>query len=361
MSGPVRTYLIAEAGVNHNGSIDTAIQLVDAAVDAGVDAVKFQTFKADKLVSKLAEKAAYQIRNTGKQETQYAMLKRLELDDDAHETLSHYCAQKKIDFLSTPFDIESLDLLVNRFNLPLIKIPSGEVTNAPFLLEIAKTNKRVILSTGMCSLGEVEQALGVLAFGYIGNNEMPTVRAFEKAYISPQGRQAIADNVTLLHCTSEYPAPLQDVNLRAMETMRKAFSIPVGYSDHTAGITVPIAAVALGAVVIEKHFTLDRGMPGPDHKASLEPNELKEMVRAIRQVEMAMGTSLKQPSEIELANKSIARKSLIVKKAIRKGEQFTSENLTIKRPGSGLSPMHYWEWLGKTANQNYFPDDEVMP
>lgn len=354
-----KVFIIAEAGVNHNGSLELAKKLIDVAVDAGADAVKFQTFKAEKLASKSAEKAEYQIRNTGETDSQYDMLKKLELDENAHELLVQYCVKKKIQFLSTPFDQESLDLLVNKFDLPYIKIPSGEITNAPFLLDIAKTQKKVILSTGMSRLGEIEQALGVIAFGYIGSIEAPTASAFEKAYVSMEGRQAIVDNVTLLHCTTEYPAPLQDVNLRAMETLQRAFSLPVGYSDHTVGTAVPIAAVALGAVMIEKHFTLDRDLPGPDHKASLEPLELKEMVEAIRQVEVAMGSPMKQPSSIELQNRLIGRKSLVVAKYISKGDIFSTENLTIKRPGKGISPIHYWDWLGKTAGQNYSPDDEV--
>jgi N-acetylneuraminate synthase len=359
MNNPFHVYIIAEAGVNHNGSVDMAMQLVDVAVEAGADAVKFQTFKAEKLASKSAEKAAYQIRNTDVAESQFEMLKKLELDESAHKKLVRYCAMKKIQFLSTPFDWESLDLLINKFDLPYIKIPSGEITNAPFLLDIAKKHKPVILSTGMSTLGEIEQALGVLAFGYIDSDNAPNTSAFENAYVSVKGRQAIADNVILLHCTTEYPAPFQDVNLRAMDTLQKAFSLPVGYSDHTVGIIVPIAAVALGAVMIEKHFTLDRNLSGPDHKASLEPEELKKMVEAIRQVEIAMGTSLKQPSAVELQNRLIGRKSLVAAKRISKGDRFSSENLTVKRPGKGVSPIRYWEWLGKTAGQDYMPDDEV--
>lgn len=355
------TYIIAEAGVNHNGSLDMAISLIDAALDAGADAVKFQTFNADRLASKSAEKAAYQIRNTDEAESQHEMLKKLELDEKAHQILVRYCVNKKIQFLSTPFDTESLDLLVKLFDLPLIKIPSGEITNAPFLLDIARTQKPVVLSTGMCTLGEIEQALGVLAFGYIQNAEMPGIRAFENAYVSREGREAISGKVTLLHCTTEYPAPLQDVNLRAIDTLEKAFSLPVGYSDHTVGISVPIAAVALGAVVIEKHFTLDRTLPGPDHNASLEPDELKAMVQAIREVELSLGNSFKQPSSIELQNRLIGRKSIVASTSIREGETFSPSNLTIKRPGTGVSPLHYWDWLGKSSNKDYLADDVVTP
>ena len=356
---PTNVYIIAEAGVNHNGSIDLAKKLIDAAADAGADAVKFQTFKADKLVSRSAPKAGYQLERTDALESQHEMIRKLELDEAAHHALIQHCRVKGIEFLSTPFDIESLDLLSVTFQLPRIKLPSGDITNAPLLLAAAKTNKPVILSTGMCTLGDIETALGVLAFGYSGGNEAPSITAFEAAYASPEGRKKLQNNVTLLHCTTEYPAPYNDVNLRAMGTMHEAFGLPTGYSDHTCGIAIPIAAVALGAVVIEKHFTLDRNLPGPDHKASLEPCELKRMVAAIREVELALGSGIKQPAPSERANRAVARKSLVAAKPIRKGESFDADNIAVKRPGDGVSAVHYWHWLGKIAGRDYAIDDKL--
>lgn len=355
-----RTYIIAEAGVNHNGSLDMAKQLVEVAAEAGADAVKFQTFKADKLVSRSAPKAEYQIKTTDAGELQHEMIRKLELDESAHEILIEHCRICKIEFLSTPFDLESVDLLAGRFNLTCIKIPSGEITNAPLLLRIAQTGKPVILSTGMSTLGEVEDALAVLAFGYLGNSR-PSIEAFRAAYCSVEGQALLQDRVRLLHCTTEYPTPLEDVNLRVMDTLKCAFSLPVGYSDHTEGIAVPIAAVALGAVVIEKHFTLDATLPGPDHKASLEPAELRQMVHSIRNIEQALGISTKHPVPSELKNMAVARKSLVAASIIRTGEQFTDENLTVKRPGKGLSPMHQWEILGRKASKNYAIDELVEP
>jgi N-acetylneuraminate synthase len=354
-----KTYIIAEAGVNHNGSLEMAKQLIDVAADAGADAVKFQTFKAEKIVSRTAPKAEYQTKTTGASETQFDMIKKLELDEEDHGLLIDYCHERNIHFLSTPFDIESVQILTNRFNLPRIKISSGEITNAPLLLETARSGKPVILSTGMSTLGEVETALGVLAFGYSRSDEFPSLAAFQQAFCSEEGQQALREKVVLLHCTTEYPAPFQDVNLRAMDTLTAAFGLPVGFSDHTQGIAVPIAAVARGAVVIEKHFTLDRNLPGPDHKASLEPNELKAMVQSIRQVEEALGNPIKSPAPSELKNISVARKSLVVARAIRRGERFTEENLTVKRPGDGISPLQYWEWLGRIADKDYEADEMV--
>jgi N-acetylneuraminate synthase len=354
-----RVYIIAEAGVNHNGSLDLAKRLVDVAANAGADAVKFQTFKADKLVS-AAPKAEYQMKLTDVSESQYEMIQKLELDEAAHAVLILHCKSKGIEFLSTPFDLESLEMLVREFDLSRIKIPSGDITNAPLLLEAARSAKPVILSTGMSSLGEVETALGILAFGYTNKHELPSLPAFEKAYGSIMGRKALQERVTLLHCTTEYPAPFADINLRTMTTLRQAFGLPVGYSDHTPGTAIPVAAVALGAVIIEKHFTLDRNLPGPDHKASLEPDELKQMVRSIREVELALGSSIKQPAKSELKNRPVARKSLVATRDIHKGEVFTRDNLSVKRPGDGISPVHYWEWLGKIANRNYQRDDKVQ-
>jgi N-acetylneuraminate synthase len=354
--------IIAEAGVNHNGSVEMAKKLIDCAAQAGADAVKFQTFKAEDLVSKTAQKAEYQQKATDKYESQYDMLKKLELSENMHDTLVEYCQQCSIQFLSTPFDEASLNLLVEKYDIPYIKIPSGEITNAPFLLQIARNGKPVILSTGMSTLGEVEQALGVLAFGYTAKlSDKPSSQSFYEAYISSVGQQALQQNVTLLHCTTEYPTPYDEVNLRVIATLKNAFGLQVGYSDHTQGIGVPIAAVALGAVVIEKHFTLNRELPGPDHKASLEPHELKEMVTGIRQIEEAMGDARKMPTLLELKNKQIARKSLVAIQDIKKGEVFTADNLGVKRPGDGISPLGYWEWLGKKAEQNYCIDEKILP
>ncbi|MBP2636932.1 MAG: N-acetylneuraminate synthase [Firmicutes bacterium] len=352
-------YIIAEAGVNHNGSLIMAKQLIDAAVAAGADAVKFQTFKAASLVSQEAPKADYQLQTTDSEETQFAMLKKLELDETAHDELKKYCKQNRIDFLSTPFDTESLQLLVNKYNLPYIKIPSGEITNAPFLLEIARTGKPVILSTGMSTLGEVEDALQVLAFGYLNTPIKPGRQAFEEAYAAPEGQALLKAKVMLLHCTTEYPAPFEEVNLQAMDTLREAFGLPVGYSDHTPGYTVAIAAAARGAQLIEKHFTLDRNLPGPDHKASLEPQELAEMLQAIRIVEKALGQPLKTPTVSEVKNKAVARKSLVARQTIRQGEEFTEDNMTVKRPGTGLSPLYFWDLMGKRAAKAYVPDEQV--
>lgn len=354
-----RTYIIAEAGVNHNGSVTMAKELIDVAAECGADAVKFQTFRAEQIVSKTAAKAEYQKRTTNAAESQYDMIKKLELDEDVHEILIEYCQLKGIQFLSTPFDLPSVKLLVNKFDLPYIKIPSGEITNAPFLLEIAKTNKPVILSTGMSTLGEIESALSVLTFGYLHKSQHPCIEAFQQAYSSVEGQQVLQQKVSLLHCTTEYPAPFSEVNLKAMDTLRNAFGLVVGFSDHTPGIAVPIAAVARGAAIVEKHFTLNNNLPGPDHKASLEPEELKKMVEGIRQIEDALGHSCKMPTTSESKNKVVARKSLMTNRAIGKGEKFTEENLATKRPGNGISPMHYWEWLGKTAERDYEQDERV--
>jgi len=304
-------FIIAEAGVNHNGSIETARKLVDVAAAGGADAVKFQTFKAENVVSRFAEKAAYQKEMTDAGESQLDMIRKLELGEAAHLDLINHCKQKNILFLSTPFDLDSIDLL-ERLNVPLWKIPSGEITNLPYLIKIAQTHKPVILSTGMSTLEEVRTAIAVL-------------------------RQHGAGEITALHCNTEYPTPYEDVNLNAMLTMRQELGIEVGYSDHTPGIEVPIAAAALGATVIEKHFTLDRNMEGPDHKASLEPDEFAAMVRAIRNIEKSMGTGEKKPSPSETKNIAITRKSIVAMRRIRKGEKLTEENITVKRPGNGVS------------------------
>lgn len=356
------TYIIAEAGVNHNGSLTMAIELVNAASEAGANAVKFQTFKASNIVTKSAPKAEYQQINTDAVESQYEMLKKLELSAEDHQTLIDHCKQKKIDFLSTPFDLESVDLLVQTLGLTMLKLPSGEITNAPLILRAAQSGASIILSTGMSTIGEVETALGVLAFGFMNQDAalQPSIASFQEAYVSAEGQQLLQEKVTILHCTTEYPAPYEDVNLLVMDTLKHTFQLPIGYSDHTEGIAITIAAVARGAAVVEKHFTLDRSLPGPDHQASLEPNELKQMVQSIRQVEQAIGHRRKSPVPSELANRAIARKSIVAAREIAQGELFTEQNLTIKRPGDGVSPIYLWEYLGKAATRSYSIDDKVQ-
>ena len=330
-----KVFIIAEAGVNHNGSLELAKKLIDVAVEAGADAVKFQTFKADKLVSKNAQKADYQKQTTSTDESQYEMIKKLELDADAHQVLINYCYDKGIMFLSTPFDHDSIDLL-NAFQIPIFKIPSGEITNLPYLRHIGSLGKNVILSTGMSNLNEVHDALDVL------------IKA-----------GTLKEKITVLHATTEYPCPIAEVNLRAMQTMHNAFSLEVGYSDHTQGIEIPIAAVAMGAKVIEKHFTLDRNLPGPDHKASLEPIELSCMIAAIRNIELAMGDGIKRLALSEAKNMPVARKSLVAKCKIAAGDVFDSESLTTRRPGTGISPMRWDEVIGKKACRNFLPDELI--
>ncbi|MBM4943814.1 N-acetylneuraminate synthase [Vibrio parahaemolyticus] len=348
------TLIIAEAGVNHNGQEELAFALVDAAHEAGADIVKFQTFKAKKLVTEEAKQAEYQVTNTKKQESQLAMLSRLELSYEIHHDLVKYCNSLGIEFLSTAFDLESLDFLVNDLGLTRLKLPSGELTNAPLVLAHARTGCDLIVSTGMATLSEIEAALGVIAFGYTAaQDEKPSMLGFQEAYASEAGQKALKEKVTILHCTTEYPAPMAEINLRTMDTLGRAFDLAAGYSDHSEGITIPIAAVARGAVLIEKHFTLDKNMEGPDHKASLEPQELGAMVKAIRQIEVALGSSVKTPTESEVKNKAVARKSLVAATDIKEGEELTELNLTIKRPGSGLSPYRYWELIGSKATKGY--------
>ena len=354
-----KTYIIAEAGVNHNGSLKIATQLIDIALEAGADAVKFQTFNASKVISHNAPKADYQIAMTGAAESQLEMVKKLELDMAAHRLLIEHCAKRKIAFLSAPFDLDSVNLLQS-LDIAQFKIPSGEITNAPLLLEVARTKKPIILSTGMSTLSDVEKALSVLAFGYMYEIDVaPSIAGFETAYCSAIGQAILRKNVILLHCTTEYPAPFDEVNLRVMDTLGSAFGLQVGISDHTTGIAVPIAAVARGAVVVEKHFTLDKNMSGPDHRASLEPSELKCMVESIRQVETALGLTRKIPMKSEIKNMEIARKSLVAACPIMQGEKFSSENITSKRPGKGISPFLYWDYLGKTSPRSLEIDDEI--
>lgn len=326
----MKTLIIAEAGVNHNGSFELAKQLVDKAAEAGADIVKFQTCKAENVISRYADKAEYQKKTTGEADTQLDMVRKLMLTYEEYGQLKDYCEEKGIRFLSTAFDLPSVDYL-HSIGMGLWKIPSGEITNLPLLIKIAQLHEPIIMSTGMSVLEEVGNAVRVL-------------------------KENGATDITLLHCTTEYPAPYEDVNLKAMDTMKEAFGFPVGYSDHTKGIEIPIAAVARGACVIEKHFTLDRNMEGPDHKASLEPQELAEMVRTIRNVEQAIGDGIKKVSASELKNQDIARKSIIAAKAIKAGETFTEENVTTKRPGSGIDPMRWFDLLGKTAKHDYEED-----
>lgn len=330
-----RTLIIAEAGVNHNGEIDKAIRLIDVAADAGADYVKFQTFSADRLATRQAAKADYQVAALGTAETQFEMLQRLELSAEDHERIASHCVARGIGFLSTGFDQESVDFLVS-MGVGILKIPSGELTNLPYLRHIARLGKPIICSTGMATLAEVGEAIDAIELA-----------------------GAHRSSITLLHCTTEYPAALPDVNLRAMLTLRDTYGIAIGYSDHTLGIEVPIAAVAMGATVIEKHFTLDSTFPGPDHRASLEPDQLKAMVTAIRHVELALGDGLKVPRDIEERNKLVVRKSLVAATQIRAGELFSATNLAVKRPGTGISPMRWDEVIGKYAPRDFAQDELI--
>ena len=355
-------YIIAEAGVNHNGSPKLARSLVDVAAEAGADAVKFQSFRADDLVSQSAPRAAYQADNLGGSETQREMLRKLELSFDDQREVAAHAAKAGIEFLSTPFDLASLDFLVRDLGLSRIKVGSGDLTNAPLLLAAARTGRDVILSSGMASLEETLTALGILAFGYIaGSSESPTPAAFVRAWESERSRSAVATHVTLLHCTSEYPTPPADVNLRAMDALREATGLRVGLSDHTDGIAISIAAAARGAVMIEKHFTMDRSMTGPDHRASIEPDDLKQLVKSVRDVERALGTGVKAPMAGEFSTRAVARRSLVAGTSIRAGEVFSAENLLVKRPGTGVAPILYWEYLGRVATRDYAQDELIDP
>ena len=328
--------IIAEAGVNHNGSVDLAKKLIDVAVEAGADVVKFQTGKPENVMVRNAPKAPYQTVTCDPAESQFEMGKRIELDDAAHREIVAYCKSKNAKFLSTPFDFESIGFL-HSLGVDTFKIPSGEITNFPYLMEIGRYCKKVILSTGMANLGEIENALNILITAG-----------------TPR------ENITLLHANTAYPTPMADVNLRAMQTIADAFKVAVGYSDHTLGIEAAIAAAALGATVIEKHFTLDRTMPGPDHQASLEPDELKAMIKAIRNIELALGDGIKKPSASEIPNMPIARKSLVAAVPIKKGEVFTIKNVTVKRPALGVNPMRWNEYIGRIASRDYAEDELLV-
>ena len=330
-----RVYVIAEAGVNHNGCVDTAKKMIDVAAAVGADAVKFQTYRAERVISVYAEKAEYQKRNTPENESPLAMSRKLELDEEAHRELVSCCKSKDITFLSSPYDSESIELL-DDLGLEIFKIPSGEITNLPYLRKIGGLRKKIILSTGMAELEEIRAALDILVEGGTAK-----------------------ENITILHCNTQYPTPMEDVNLRAMVTLRETFGVETGYSDHTRGIEVSLAAVALGASVIEKHFTLDRDMEGPDHKASLEPDELKTLVTSIRNIEIALGDGVKKPSASELKNMPIARKSIVAAEAIRAGDVFTEKNITTKRPGTGISPMEWDRIPGQKAKRDFRKDEPI--
>jgi N-acetylneuraminate synthase len=361
-TGTAGVVVIAEAGVNHNGSVDRALSMIDAAAAAGADFVKFQTFRAAQLASSRAPKARYQLAHTDAAQSQLDMLRQLQLSESDHEALLALAVRRKIGMLSTPFDLPSLHLLTKRLGMQLLKVPSGEITNGPFLLEIARTGREVILSTGMSSLAEIEAALAILAFGYTEatSGSEPADDAFASAYASAAGRGALLQKVRLLHCTTEYPAPFAEVNLLAMDTLAVAFGLPVGLSDHTSGTHIAVAAVARGACIVEKHFTLDRTLPGPDHAASLEPQELGLMVRNIRDVEAAKGDGIKRPSSSEWKNRAVARKYLVATARIAAGEAFSSQNVGSKRTGGGISPMDYWSVLGRVASRDFEPDDPIV-
>ena len=351
-----RVLIIAEAGVNHDGSLDDACRMIDVAAEAGADVVKFQTFEPEAVLTARAMKAAYQATNTGEGGTQLDMVRKLALSRDDHRVLADRCAARGVRFMSTAFDRGSLDFLAG-LDMPAVKIPSGDLTWGDMLLAAARVGPPLIVSTGMATLAEVREALSVIAFGLTRDGDPADEADLEAAFV--EGQAALRNRVTLLHCTTEYPAPLEAINLRAMTTLVETFGLQVGYSDHSLGLTVPIAAVARGARVIEKHFTLSRSRPGPDHPASLEPDELAAMVRAVREVEFALGRPEKAPDPVERGNAAIARRSLVAARPIRKGETLTPDALTAKRPADGLSPMLQWRLIGTTAQRDYASDDAI--
>jgi 2,4-diacetamido-2,4,6-trideoxy-beta-L-gulose transferase len=354
-------FIIAEAGVNHNGSVDKALALVAAAARAGADAVKFQTFKAEAVAAASAAKAAYQARETGTDESQLAMLRQLELTDREFERVAAECANLGIEFMSTAFDADSLDLLVNGLKIRRIKCPSGEVTNGPFLLSMARARLPLILSTGMACMDEIADALAVAAFGFTRDDEPKDRDDLFANAGSEASRAALAERVTVLHCTSAYPAPAEALNLNAMHSIRDRFGLPVGYSDHSLGSHICMAATAMGAVMLEKHFTLDRSLPGPDHKASLEPDELIALVQQVREVSQALGSSEKRPSDAELDTLSVARRSLMTRRAIGRGTPFSEADLVALRPAGGVSPMRLWELKQRTAGRDYAAGESIDP
>ncbi len=364
MSRKIRTdraFIIAEAGVNHNGNEDLAMKLIEIGVEAGVDAVKFQTFKASKLVTNRAPKAEYQQKNDSRDESQFKMLQRLELSNEAHRRLYNYSQSLGMKFMSTAFDEGSLQFLVEEIGVDVLKVPSGEITNGPLLLKIGSYQLPTILSTGMASLEEIENALKVLSYGYNNPGKKPESFAEVTSFFSsPNKLYELNGLVTILHCTSEYPAPLKEVNLRAMNSLGLQFGLPIGYSDHTEGIFVPVLAVAAGAKVIEKHFTSSRSLPGPDHLASIEPDELKEMVRQIRHTEVILGSSEKAVQTSEQGNRNIARRSLIAAKNIQQGEILCEDNIVPMRPEGGTSPIRIWDLLGRPAERSYQEGEFIL-
>lgn len=353
-------FVIAEAGVNHNGSLSLAEKLIDVAVEAKADAVKFQTFKTELCITKTAKRADYQ-KAEGQADTQFDMVKKLEMSQDDFRYLYRYCERRGIQFLSTAFDITSLEFLAEELQQPSIKIPSGDVLNGPLLLAAARTGKQILLSTGMCNLGDIEQALGVLAFGFLEDGSVPqSHEIFKDMFSSEQGWQMLRSRVSLLHCTTEYPAPFKDVNLKAMQTLGTAFDLAVGISDHSMGIEVPIGAVALGATVVEKHFTLDRDMEGPDHKASLNPDDLASMISAIRNISISLGDGRKFPRQSEIKNIEIARKYIVAARPIKAGQVIAEGDIIAKRATKGISPIFYWDILGSTSDRDYMIDDVIV-
>ncbi|NUM88095.1 MAG: N-acetylneuraminate synthase [Bdellovibrionales bacterium] len=352
-------FIIAEAGVNHNGSLERAQRMIRVAKDAGADAIKFQTFKSESVVTKTAGKALYQKKNTGSDESQYEMIKKLELDQAAHQELWKSAKEIGIEILSTPFDLESLRFLAHEVKVSRIKIASGEITNAPLLMAAARTGVPIILSTGMSTLDDIRAALGVIAFGYCEPSLSPSPKAFSELFLSENARRVLRGKVSLMHCTTSYPTPPEDVNLMAIQTLRDEFSLPVGLSDHSMGTTAAAGAVALGASMVEKHFTLDKSLPGPDHRASLDPSELECLVRTVRDAEAMRGLGIKAPVPSEVSTMAVVRRSLVAARPIRRGEPFSPENLTVKRPGTGVSPMLYWSFLGKPAARAYDADDLI--
>jgi N-acetylneuraminate synthase len=355
-----RTLIIAEAGVNHNGDLSRALALVEAAVAAKADVVKFQSFRADKLATVSAAKADYQQVTTGIEQSQHEMLRTLELSAEHERRISEACAASGIMYMSTAFDADSATHLVKHIGISQLKVGSGDLTNAPLLLHLARFKLPIILSTGMATLAEIERALGVIAFGFLREEaSRPKLTDFSEILVDGATWTELRGKVTLLHCTTEYPADSHTINLRAMDTLRSAFGLPVGFSDHSRGIHIAAAAVALGATVIEKHVTLDRSLPGPDHRASIEPDELAAMVAHIRDVELALGDGRKVPAPEEISNRNVARRSLVAAVKITRGEAFTTDNLAVKRPGNGNAPERYWDFLGRAASRDYSPDDMI--
>ncbi|MGE7090268.1 N-acetylneuraminate synthase [Lysinibacillus sp. NPDC048646] len=353
------TYIIAEAGVNHNGSFEMAKRLVKVAKVAGADAVKFQTFRAKNLVTKEAMQADYQVENLGEASSQYEMLKKLELSFDEFTSLKNYCDEIGIEFLSTPFDHDSVDFLVDELQMHTVKIPSGELTNSPFIHYIATKQKKMIISTGMATIDEIHEALSLVAYGLARPDADVSIESVHSFYKTNEAKDILQRFVTVLHCTTEYPAPFETINLKAMNHLSEELALSIGFSDHSQGIVIPIAATSMGATVIEKHFTLDRTLPGPDHVASLEPSELMAMVEGIRQVERALGSGVKEPTVAEVKNRVVARKSIVARTDIKPGEIFKISNLDIKRPGNGISPAKYWSLLGEKATKFYQKDELI--